>query len=418
MTEPETQEERQAQAAAPPEAAPSAPSPEVGSAAAPAAAPCPPCPPCPPGSEEKPAFPTHFARLFFGVITLLVLYYSYLIIKPYLLNIFMALVLFFTARPLYLLLCRALGGMKLLASFLTCLILALIILIPLFTLMSIIANQALEFSSQVSKGMQGDQLWQWIGAKIDAGKAYLVHLNLPLPPGEINLEQIVQTVVTRASAFIYTNAIGLIKGFTTFFLDLLLVLFIAFFMFLQGDDFINAIKNLSPLDQAHNEEILRETEATIKATLWGTVIVAFVQGILGGVGFMIFGLPQPAFWGTVMIPAAVIPLVGSAIIWGPAAVYLIFTGHLGSGIGLIIWGGVAVGTIDNVLKPILMKGSGSTPAVFVLFSILGGIAYFGMIGFILGPLVLSFLLSLLRIYQKTILAPAWSTTAPAAEKEV
>jgi len=359
-------------------------------------------PPCPP-AEEKPAFPTHFARLFFGVITLLVLYYSYLVIKPYLLDIFLALVLFFTARPLYLGLCRLLWGRKALASALTCLILALVILIPLFTLMSIIATQALEFSSQVTKGMQGGQVWPWIAAKVDAVEGYLVHLNLPLPPGEIKLEQIIQTVVTKASAFVYTNAIGLIKGFTTFLLDLVLVLFLAFFMFLQGDDFIEAIKQLSPLDAAHNEEIMRETEVTIKATLWGTVIVAFVQGILGGVGFLIFGLPQPAFWGTVMIPAAVIPVVGSAIIWAPAAVYLIFIGHLGAGIGLIVWGGVLVSVIDNVLKPILMKGSGSTPSVFILFSILGGLTYFGMIGFILGPLILSFLLSLLRIYQKTIL---------------
>jgi len=413
MTEPESQEERQAQE--------TKPSSEAGAAAAPppAAETAPLGPPSPPAAEEKPAFPTHFARLFFGAITLLVLYYSYLVIKPYLLDIFMALVLFFTARPLYLALCRLLWGRKALASALTCLILALVILIPLFTLMSIIATQALEFSSQVTKGMQGGQLWPWVAAKVDAVKGYLVHLNLPLPPGEIKLEQIIQTVVTKASAFVYTNAIGLIKGFTTFLLDLVLVLFLAFFMFLQGDDFIEAIKGLSPLDAAHNEEIVRETEATIKATLWGTVIVAFVQGILGGVGFLIFGLPQPAFWGTVMIPAAVIPVVGSAVIWAPAAVYLIFTGHLGPGIGLIVWGGVLVSVIDNVLKPILMKGSGSTPSVFILFSILGGITYFGMIGFILGPLILSFLLSLLRIYQKTILAqPAPVAAVAEANKPV
>ncbi|MCK9375437.1 MAG: AI-2E family transporter [Syntrophobacterales bacterium] len=369
-----------------------------------------PCLPCPP-PEFREGFPTRFARLFFGVITLLVLYFSYLIIKPYLLDIFMALVLFFTAKPLYRGLTGLLRGWKVLASALTCLILLLIILIPLFSLMSIIATQALDFSSQVTRDMQNGQLWHWIAAKIDDFKAYLVHLNLPLPPGEINLAQIVQTAVTRASAFIYTNAIGLIKGFTVFFFDLLLVLFITFFMFLQGDDFIEALKQLSPLEAAHNEEILRETETTIKATLWGTVIVAFVQGALGGVGFLIFGLPQPAFWGTVMIPAAVIPVVGSTIIWGPGAVYLLWTGHIASGIGLIIWGGVVVSVIDNVLKPILVRGSGETPSIFILFSILGGLTYFGMIGFILGPLILSFLLSLLRIYQKTILAPSTFTLA-------
>jgi len=367
----------------------------------------PPAEPSPrsPAPEIQEGLPTRFARLFFGVITLLVLYFSYLIIKPYLLDIFMALVLFFTAKPLYQALTRLLRGYKALASALTCLILLLIILIPLFSLMSIIASQALEFSSQVSKGMKNGELWSWVAAKIDAIKFYLTHLNLPLPPGEIDLAQIVQTAVSKASAFVYTNAIGLIKGFTVFFFDLLLVLFIAFFMFLQGDDFIAAIKRLSPLDPAHNDEILRETEVTIKATLWGTVIVAFAQGSLGGVGFLIFGLPQPAFWGTAMIPASVIPVIGSAIIWGPAAIYLLFTGHVTAGVGLILWGGVVVSVIDNILKPILMKGSSETPSIFILFSILGGLTYFGMIGFILGPLILSFLLSLLRIYQKTILSP-------------
>ena len=377
-------------------------------AAKPPDAPPPVAEPCPPSPvvEVQEGLHTRFARLFFGVITLLVLYFSYLIIKPYLLDIFMALVLFFTAKPLYAGLTRLLRGYKALASALTCLILLLVILIPLFSLMSIIATQALEFSSQVSKGMQNGDLWNWIAAKIDSLKLYLTHLNLPLPPGDINLAQIVQTAVGKASAFIYTNAIGLIRGFTVFFFDLLLTLFIAFFMFLQGDDFLQAIKELSPLDPVHNDEILRETETTIKATLWGTVIVAFIQGALGGVGFLIFGLPQPAFWGTVMIPASVIPVVGSTIIWGPAAIYLLFTGHIGAGVGLIIWGGVVVGAIDNFLKPILVKGSGETPTIFILFSILGGLTYFGMIGFILGPLILSFLLSLLRIYQKTILAPA------------
>jgi predicted PurR-regulated permease PerM len=393
MKESENQPESAAAATTPPDAPP------------PVAEPGPPSPPCP-APEIQEGLHTRFARLFFGVITLLVLYYSYLIIKPYLLDIFMALVLFFTAKPLYTALTRLLWGRKALASALTCIILLLVIVIPLFSLMSIIATQALEFSSQVSKGMQNGDLWNWIAARIDALKLYLTRLNLPLPPGDIDLAQVVQTAVSKASAFIYTNAIGLIRGFTVFFFDLLLTLFIAFFMFLQGDDFIQAIKGLSPLDPAHNDEIVRETEVTIKATLWGTVIVAVAQGTLGGVGFWIFGLNQPAFWGTVMIPASVIPVVGSTIIWGPAAVYLLLTGHVKAGVGLILWGGVVVSVIDNILKPILMKGSGETPSIFILFSILGGLTYFGMIGFILGPLILSFLLSLLRIYQKTILMPA------------
>ena len=396
MTEPESRKEESTQ------------TPPPGPAPLPAAEPCPPCPP----PEVRPGFPTQFARLFFGAITLLVLYFSYLVVKPYLLDIFMAMVLFFTAKPLHRFFTRIFYGMRTLASLITCLILALVILIPLVSLVSIIANQALEFSGVVREGLQNGQLWQWVDAKAKAIQVWLLHLKLPVPPEQIKLDQIILTVLTKASEFVYSNAIGLLKGFTYFFLDLVLVLFIAFFMFIQGDDFIDEIKKLSPLDATHNEEILHETEATIKATLWGTVIVAFVQGILGGVGFLIFGLPQPAFWGTVMIPAAVIPVVGSTIIWGPAAIYLLVSGHVGSGIGLIIWGGVLVSLIDNLLKPILMKGSRSTPSILILFSILGGIAYFGIIGFILGPLILSFLLSLLRIYQKTILARPEAAAAP------
>jgi predicted PurR-regulated permease PerM len=404
MASSETKEEqKQLEAASRPEAKPEEPTAqELAKAVLPA--------------EVREDFPTHFARLFFGVITLLVLYFSYLIIKPYLLDIFMALVLFFTAKPLFQLLTRAMFGRKALASALTCIILMLVIIIPMFALLSIIASQALEFSTMATKGLQSGAFWAWVSVKIDILKNYLIHLNIPLPPEQIKLDQIVRTVVTNASQFIYTNSVDLIKGFTVFFFDLILVLFVAFFMFLQGDDFINSVKKLSPLSEDHNEEIIRETETTIKATLWGTVIVAFVQGILGGVGFLIFGLPQPAFWGTVMIPASVIPLVGSAIIWAPAAVYLLFTGHVGAGIGLILWGGVVVSVIDNVLKPIIVKGSGSTPSVFILFSILGGIGYFGMIGFILGPLILSFLLSLLRIYQKTILLPR-AAARPAAHSQ-
>ncbi len=378
----------------------------------PAPVPPEPCASPPPGAD----FPSHFARLFFGVITLLVLYYSYLVIQPYLIDIFMALVLFLTAKPLYLGIARLFRGWRTLASAFTCLLLALLILLPLVTLVSIIANQALEFSASISQGLTSGQIWQWLNLKIDALQRYLTHLNMPLPAGQIKLEQIIQTVLARASAFVYTNAKGLLVGFTYFFLHLVLVLVVAFFLFIQGDDFIGELKKLSPLETAHNEELFREMEATIKATLWGTVVVAFIQGVLGGIGFFIFGVPQGAFWGTVMIPAAVVPVVGSAIIWVPAAAYLAITGHLALAVGLIFWGLVVIGSIDNLVKPLLMRGAVKTPSILILFSILGGINYFGMIGFILGPLILSFLISLLRIYQTTILLQTPAPVAATPEK--
>lgn len=376
--------------------------------------PCPPCPPCP---EAEHGFPTQFARLFFGVLTVLVLYYTYEIIKPYLVDIFLALVIFFAAKPLYVALSRVLFGKRSLASALTCLILALVIVIPLITLVSIVAGQALEFSSQLSQGLKSGTLGQWIDAKVELLKAYIVHLNLPLPPEEIKLENFVRTILNSASTFIYTNAIGVLTGFTKFFLDLSLILFVAFFLFLQGDAFIEEVKKLSPLSASDNEMIIAEMEATIKTTLWSTVVVAFIQGSLGGVGFFLFGVPQAAFWGTVMIPASIIPVVGAAIIWVPAVGYLLLKGVWIKALGLLAFCAVFIGSVDNVIKPMLMRGTRSTPTVLVLLAILGGISYFGMIGFILGPFVLSLLLSLLSIYEKAILAPARSLVTGAVLAE-
>jgi predicted PurR-regulated permease PerM len=376
--------------------------------------PLPPCAPVP-GHGPGGGFPTQFARLFFGVITVLVLYYSYAIIKPYLVDIFLALVIFFVAKPLYRGLTRLLFGKRSLASVLTCLILALIIIVPLITLVSIVARQALEFSSLLSQGLQSGTLGHWLNTKIDLFKNYLVHFKLPLPPEQIKFEGLVQTILSNASKFIYNNAINFLSGFTGFILDLALVLFVTFFLFLEGDDFIDEVKKLSPLSDADNEMIVSEMEATIKATLWSTVVVAFIQGSLGGIGFFLFGVPQAAFWGTVMVPASVIPVVGAAIIWMPAVIYLFLVGYWGMGLGLLIFCAVFIGSVDNLLKPMLMRGTRSTPTVLVLLSILGGISYFGMIGFILGPFILSLLLSLLSIYEKAILAPSRSSDTILAE---
>ncbi len=366
----------------------------------------------PPCAEIREGFPNQFARLFFGVVTLLVLYYAYEITKPYLVDIFLALVIFFVAKPFYQALTRLLFGKRSLASALTCLLLALLIIIPLITLVSIVAKQALEFSSLLSQGLQSGKLGQWFNAKMDLLQEYLVHLNLPLPPEQIKFESLIRTILSNASKFIYTSAIGVLSGFTSFILDLSLILFVAFFLFLQGDAFIAEIKKLSPLSADDNEMIIGEMEATIKATLWSTVVVAFIQGSLGGMGFFLFGVPQAAFWGTVMIPASVIPVVGAAIIWLPAVGYLFLQGVWAKSLGLLVFCVLIIGSVDNLLKPMLMRGTRSTPTVLVLLAILGGISYFGMIGFILGPFILSLLLSLLGIYEKAILAPSRSQEPP------
>ena len=363
------------------------------------------CPEQAPPSGPPEDFPTRFARLFFGILTLIILYFSYLIIKPYLVEIFLALLLFFQAKPLYNLILRLCRGWAVLAALLTCFLLALLIIFPILMLTGIIAGQALELYNLISSGLQSGELWQFLSRQLSLLQNYLEQFRLPIKMEYLQMEQLIRQTLISASQFIYNNAIGLLRGFTNFLLSLLLVLFVAFFCFLQGDDFIKEVKKLSPLDPRHNDEILDDVEVTIRATIRGTVIVALIQGMLGGIGFAIFGVPRAAFWGTVMVVASILPVIGASIIWLPGAVYLYIQGHYWLASGLIIWGVVVIGTVDNFLKPILMKGGRETPVIFTLFAIMGGLSYFGMVGFILGPLILSFLLSVLSIYQKTVLRP-------------
>jgi len=349
-------------------------------------------------------FPSRFARYFFGVLALIIFYYSYLIIKPFLVEIFLALVLFIISKPLNHFFLRLFPGWRNLSSGVTCLVLGIVIVIPLLTLASIIAAQALEIYNQISQGMQTGILWESLTAKFIALENYIknnwqIDLKLSYP----QLEELIRSALVNASQFIYNSAIGMVKGFTNVILSLLLIFFITFFCFIEGDEFIRSLKSLSPLDPSHNEEILGDVESTVKATIRGTVIVALIQGFLGGFGFFIFGVPSAAFWGTLMVPASVLPVVGAAIIWIPGVLFLIFKGKTLAGLGLLFWGTVVIGSIDNLLKPYLMKGARYTPTIFSFFAIIGGIAYFGTIGFILGPLILSFMLSVLAIYQKTIL---------------
>ncbi len=360
-------------------------------------------------------FPSHFARYFFGVLTLIILYFSYLLVKPFLVEIFLALVLFIISKPLYYFFLTLFRGRRGLSSALTCILLAIVIVMPLLTLASIIAAQALDIYNQISQGLQNGNLWEALMAKLAAIETYArgwhVDLNLSYP----QVEEFIRSTLVNASQFIYTSAIGMVKGFTSIIFSLLLIFFVTFFFFIEGDDFIKTVKSLSPLDPAHNEEILGDVETTIKATLRGTIIVALIQGILGGVGFMIFGIPSAAFWGTLMVPVSVVPVVGAALIWVPGALFLFIKGSIWAGVGMLFWGIVVIGTVDNLVKPYLMKGARYTPTIFTFFAIMGGIAYFGTIGFILGPLVLSFLLSVLSIYQKTILRQEFSLQAAAGE---
>ncbi|MBI2889041.1 MAG: AI-2E family transporter [Candidatus Liptonbacteria bacterium] len=171
-----------------------------------------------------------------------------------------------------------------------------------------------------------------------------------------------------------------------------------YYLFKDGRKLKKAIVALSPLQDVHDEAIFSKLALAINSVIKGSLAVALIQGMLTGVGFAIFGIPNAVLWGSVAAVAALIPAIGTALVLLPAILYLFLSGETLFGIGLLLWGMTAVGLVDNFLGPKLVERGMQLHPFLILLSILGGIGFFGPLGFVLGPLVLSLLFALLEIY--------------------
>jgi len=177
-----------------------------------------------------------------------------------------------------------------------------------------------------------------------------------------------------------------------------LMLFAFFFFVRDGDEIVASILHLVPLSTSHEDQIIQKIKSVAKSALLGTLVTALAQGIAGGIAFWIAGLPG-LFWGMAMAFASLIPMVGTALIWVPAAAYLFLSGHWGYGLFMVVWCVVVVGMIDNIVRPLFMQGSADMSTLLIFFAILGGINYFGLIGILYGPLIFGIAMVLLYIYK-------------------
>jgi predicted PurR-regulated permease PerM len=337
-----------------------------------------------------------FIALLIGV-----LYLFYLIIHPFLYDLFMAVVMALVFYPFYRKVKRVLRGWKILSALLTIFFIILVFLIPISLLSGVITSESLEFYQKISTGLKDGSYNNLLDLQsLNASKTLeRLHLNIPA----LHLEEFVGNILKTLSEFIYTEMGVLAKGVVGILFDVVIVLFICFFLLIDGEKFLEEIKLLNPLEGSHHDRIIFQLERTLKAALKGSIIVALVQGVLGGLGFWLFQIPSAAFWGVCMVFSSVIPLVGTSIIWIPAALYLAFTSSLWMALGLALWGTLIIAGADNVLRPMLLKETVNLHPLLTFLSVLGGLLYFGFLGFILGPVVLSFLMTLFEIYKTEFL---------------
>lgn len=225
------------------------------------------------------------------------------------------------------------------------------------------------------------------------------------------IEAPIQTVLPSFSIDIagYSEAIfGWLAGHlgpflsgTAYVLFGFLLMLVALFFFLRdGKQFVAFLLMVSPLDDQHDDEIVHRVGTTVHAVVRGALLVSVVQGILAGVGLALFGVPNATLWGTLAAIAAIIPGLGTGLVLIPAVVYLAMQGGFAAPLGLAAWGIAVVGLVDNILMPYLYSRGAAIHPLVILFAVLGGLATFGPLGFLIGPIVVSLFIAVFDLYQK------------------
>lgn len=329
---------------------------------------------------------------------LLALYGSYLLVAPYLGAIVLAFVLSLLCYPVHHWISNKMPTKPNLAATLSCLLLVLVILVPASLVFAALMQQGLLVTKQI---------YLWLGQ--GGAEQLLLHPYLQqlqalaadkLPGDLLTPRHIIERLSEFAAGFskellnLSTKMLGDLTGLLFSFV---LMLFVLYFLLRDHDKIVAAIQHYIPLSRSQKDALLSEAKLVARSAVLGSVLTAIAQGLAGGIAMAIVGFPG-LFWGTMMAFASFIPAVGTALIWLPASLYLFFTGDWGWGLFLAGWGVLVVGSIDNVLRPILMQGSSNMSTLLIFLALLGGIQLFGLIGVIYGPIIFALTLVLLRLY--------------------
>lgn len=335
------------------------------------------------------------------VVALLAAAYAcYLLIEPYVNSIVMAFIISLLMFPIHNWLEKKLPNKANIVSLLSCVILTFIIVIPLLAVFAAIVQQGSSFSHNTYQWVSHGGIQELFAHPLVV-KA-LAFINEYLPFDNIEPQSIAQKVGEFATSFgsnLVAISARILGDATNFLMDFFLMLFVLFFLLRDHDKIISAIRHILPLSRSQEDKLLSEIEQVSKSAVMGSFLTAIAQGFAGGIGMWIAGFPG-LFWGTMMGFASFIPVVGTALIWIPAAIYLFLTGDTTWAIFLTVWCVAIVGSIDNLLRPFLMQGSAGMNTLMIFFSLLGGIQLFGLIGLIYGPIIFAITMVLFNIYEE------------------
>jgi predicted PurR-regulated permease PerM len=321
-------------------------------------------------------------------VTVILLYLCYVLLLPFLPVLAWALAFGIIARPLHDRIARRVSKPGLAAGLTTALV-TLALIAPLILVAQTMFDQGLNAYQQLK------------GGGFDRFRAVIAR-NPTLAPvlRRVERQVNVEREVENLGRSIGPRLPGVVTGSLRAGAGVLITIFTLFFFFRDRAAALQVVRSLLPLSHDEVNDLFRIVSDTVYATVYGSVVVAAVQGSMGGIMFWILGLPAPLLWGFVMAVLATIPVLGTFVIWMPAALFLMLEGSVAKGLILIAYGSLAIGLIDNILYPSLVGSRMRLHTLPVFFAVVGGIAAFGISGLVIGPVVMSLTIATLRFWKQ------------------
>ncbi|HXR32182.1 MAG TPA: AI-2E family transporter [Verrucomicrobiae bacterium] len=269
-----------------------------------------------------------------------------------------------------------------------------LLIVPALLVLLYAAREAIGASTQIQ-------------AAINAGSAGLpthftdwIRHRLPEAWRSVDIPEAIRQGAEKVGSYLATSVGSWLRNLFSFFLDLLILLFALFFMFRDGKQIVRALRHLIPFDPDIQKDILEESRDLIFASVAVALLIAVIQGVLGGTAFALTGLGAPVFMGVLIAFFSIVPVVGSALVWVPAALWLGINGHWGKAVLLVaICGGVA-GVLDSLVRPLLMRNRSRLNDLLLFISILGGLEVFGLLGLVIGPTIVAAAMGVLRVHME------------------
>jgi predicted PurR-regulated permease PerM len=300
--------------------------------------------------------------------------------------------------PVYRRLSRSMGGRRNLAALATLMIIVVMVILPL----ALVTVSLLQEASRVYARIQAGELsfGRYFQQIYDALPAWAVGL---LDRFELTnlgaVQERLSAGLLKGSQFLAAQALNLGQNTFDFIVSLFVMMYLLFFLLRDGDALARRIKQAIPLRAEHQRALFDKFTAVIRATVKGNIVVALLQGALGGLIFWLLGIHAALLWAVVMAVLSLLPAVGAGLVWVPVAIYLLATGAVWQGVVLIAYGVLVIGLVDNVVRPVLVGQDIKMPDYVVLISTLGGIAMFGVNGFVIGPVIAAMFLAAWDIFS-------------------